>query len=78
LKKTDYIKEKSTLDRAMWEEIKNLLLHPHLVRLFALFVGLYILRDVARTILYIFDSSRRIGRRRHRPQVPEPPEVENR
>ena len=42
------------------EKLKELIFHPYVVALISLFIGCYLLRDIARVILYIFSGARRI------------------
>ena len=41
------------------ENLKELIFHPYVVALISLFIGCYLLRDIARVILYIFSGARR-------------------
>ena len=41
------------------ENLKDLIFHPYVVALISLFIGCYLLRDIARVILYIFSGARR-------------------
>lgn len=43
----------------MLEDLKDLFFHPYVIALISLFIGCFVLRDVVRIIIYIFDSSRR-------------------
>ena len=41
------------------ENLKELIFHPYVVALISLFIGCYLLRDIARVILYIFSGAHR-------------------
>jgi len=43
----------------MLEQLKEWVTDPRVIAFVSIFVGCYILRDVVRVFLYIFDTSRR-------------------